>query len=89
VHESFELTVSGETVSWLGLEQPVMAVTIFNEGPNPVLPMVNIPKKPPQRKGWIAEGKTLEFRSNWPDIVEVFFVCKAGETARVICHTWR
>jgi len=88
-HESFEVTVTGETVTWLGLEEPVMAVTIFNDGPNPVLPMVNKPKKTEQRKGWVAEGKSLDFRSSWPDIVEVFLVCKPGETATVTVHTWR
>jgi len=87
-HKSYEVDVVGEQVTWLGLEEPVHAATIFNDGPNSVLPMVNRPKKPPERKGWIAEGKSLEFRSDWPDIVEVFFVCKAGETAKVTVHTW-
>ena len=89
IHDVHEVTVSGAAVKPLALEKPVMAITVFNDGPDEVLPMVNQPIRSTERKAYIKKGEVLEFKSSWPDIADAFFVCKPGKTASVRAHTWR
>jgi len=89
IHKTYEVTVSGETVEKVVFEKPVMACVIFNDGPQAVLPMVNGPFPPENRVAYLEPGECLEFRSDWPKIVDIHFVCKAGETANVRVHSWR
>jgi len=88
IHKPYEVTVVGTAVQPVVLDRPAFSISLVNDGPDPVLPMINLPLPPEERVAWIKSGETLNVKWDEPTIHEIFLVCEEGKTATVRIHTY-
>jgi len=88
IHKPYEVTVVGTTVQPVVLDYPAFSMSLVNDGPDPVLPMINFILPLEERVAWIKPGETFNVKWDEPTIREIFLVCEDGKTASVRIHTY-